>query len=166
MSAFCVVAIDPGFRATGVVARRGNEVLDHGVVSRDDEGPPSAAYVGLVLQRVSDARRAFAGSGGNRADVLVAVEGVVKPNPHLGLTDMTGVLGAAVVLGGVLAIWPDAVVVRPGGHGKAGQLAYPRELWGPNEGPAGGGWRRHCRSAWDVSIAAEQLVRQRQAVAS
>lgn len=166
MTGFCVVGVDPGFRQSGVIARRGNEVLDHGVISREGEGPPDGPYVGRVLQAVSDARRRFAGSGGDRPDVLVAVEGVIKPNPHMGLTDVTGLLGAAVVLGGVLAIWPDAVVVRPRRHGRGGQLAYPAELWGEREGPEGQGWRRHCRSAWDVSLAAEQIVRQRQAVAS
>lgn len=89
---------------------------------------------------------------------LVAVEDLNEPTPHLGLTNVGGLIGAAMVLGAVVFAYPAAVIVPPGGHGAAPLATYPSRLVGPRE-LKGTGKLRHLRSAWDVSGAAPVVMR-------
>lgn len=147
-----VVGVDPGGRQTGVVARCGPQPLFACIVTRaDPENVPTAAYVAEVTGAVADALDAIGGQA------LVAVEGVVHPTGHVRMVNVTGLLGAAVVLGGVLAAFPAAVVVPPGGHGAGPLGAYPDDLCGPRESK-GTGRHRHVRSAYDVAAAGVLLA--------
>ncbi|MDA8310697.1 MAG: hypothetical protein M0Z46_08790 [Actinomycetota bacterium] len=150
-----ILGIDPGGRETGMVVveldgsqRRAPRVARAVLIERG-AGETEAAYVGEVvgaLRELSDGCR------------LIAVEGLVVPTPHLRVIALSGLLGAAVVLGAVLATAPSATVVPPGGNGSGPLRAYPGELVGPGE-RAGAGWRRHLRSAWDIALAAASVER-------
>lgn len=156
-----VLGVDPGGKSTGLAVRHGAELLEHATVTRaaDEDtvrgigvGP---AYLTAVLRRVAELLEAH----GCR---LIAVEGVTKPNPHVtrrngkSLTDPTGILGAAMVLGAVIGAHPEAVIVPPGGNGSRVLALYPLELVGSREAAAGRnrigmGQLRHARSAFDVA---------------
>lgn len=152
-----VLGIDPGGTQTGLVVveldgspLRASRVARAVLVERGaEQGEGEAAYVGEVVGAVREL------SDGCQ---LVAVEGLVVPTPHLRMIALAGLLGAAVVLGAVLATAPSATVIPPGGNGSGPLAAYPGELVGPGE-RAGAGWRRHLRSAWDVGLAAASVER-------
>ena len=145
-----VLGIDPGGTQTGLVvvelpARRGET--------------PSVARAVLVERAAEQGEREYVGEVVGVVRELaegcevVGVEGLTVPTPHLRVIALSGLLGAACVLGAVLATVPSAVVVPPGGNGSGPLRAYPAELVGPGE-RSGAGWRRHLRSAWDVALAA------------
>lgn len=147
-----VVGVDPGHSETGIVLRLGDELLEHSTVIRDDE--PDGRYVDRVNAVVNTRSELH-------KNCLVAVEGVRAPNPHVGrVTNVTGLLGTAIVLGGVLAWWPDALVIPPGGNGSGPLAAYPEALRPTRGRGAGKDNLRHERSAWDVAGAALTLATQ------
>lgn len=143
-----ILGVDPGGRATGLVLRDGDRFAGGGLLVRE-RGEQLAAYVDSVADAVAQAE----------AD-LVAVEAVKPPNPHVRVTNVSGVLDTAAVFGAVCAVVPAArlVVVQPGGHGSGPLTAYPAELVGHRE-REGHGKRRHLRSAWDLAGAAAGMVR-------
>lgn len=168
-----ILGVDPGGAHTGLVLRDGPRLLANRLVSRGDQQIP--AYLVQVLDAVQDLWDLDPPP--KTPVVIVAVEGLNAPTPHMGLTNVTGLLDAAQVLGAVLACWTAAVVVPPGGHGavpdvlqalpgKAGDKAcrqylddtYPAALIGARE-KRGAGLLRHCRSAWSIAGAAEMLDR-------
>ena len=170
MKSIAWVGIDPGARDTGIVLRFGPLCPRHTVIHNPAwTGEPStvgAAYVAEVLAAVDEFIAA------STVPVKVAVEGVSKPCPHLGITDPSAILGAAIVLGAVVGRWADAVVVPPGGNGSNLLRLYPAELVTPGERargvnrPAGdSNLIRHCRSAWDVALAAPGVGRRSAALA-
>lgn len=148
-----VVGVDPGGKETGIVARDGDQLLHALLVTR---GPgvsgdgTDARYLTEVLSAVDEVQRACHAQ-------LVAVEGLVAPTPHMRLISVKALLQTATVYGALLAARPDALVVPPGGHGKAPLRCYPPILVGDSE-PRGAGWRRHLRSAWDIAGAATFLL--------
>jgi hypothetical protein len=149
-----VLAIDPGARGTGVVVRQRDRLLAHHLVERRDPGAfPGADY----LREVNAVIRQLCGYEPG----LLAAEDLHAPNPHLGLTNVTGALGAAMALGAILDRWGDVLLVPPGGHGSGPLLAYPADLRGPRE-RKGTGARRHLRSAWDIAGAAVLMHRMQQ----
>lgn len=140
-----VVGVDPGGRNTGVVVRDGQHCSHGVVVTRRGDGVfPDAEYLTQVCEAVAEAIT-IAGM-----EAVVAIEGVVNPNPHMGLSNPGGIIAAAMVLGAVLTRWPEAVVVRPGGHGSGAIELYPPTLVGARE-RNGAGKMRHARSAWDIA---------------
>lgn len=161
MTAF--IGIDPGGRDTGITAIRGDAVLHHSIVTRAGDDPiPDAAYVRSVVDVVQgiDAWLTLSAD-----QVVIAVEGVTAPNPQLrrrdgnSLTNPAGIIGAAMVLGGIVGRWATAIVVPPGRNGSHVLDAYPAELR-PTRGQGRGHDRlRHCRSAFDVARAASFVHR-------
>lgn len=147
-----VTGVDPGARWTGVVVRDGDLLVRHELIG--SAGLSTARYLAAVI----DAMEFFPG--------WVAVEDLVEPTPHMGMTSVAGLIGTAQVIGAVLAIRDDAVLVAPGGHGATPDLSpgpvldacmaeqYPAGLIGTRERGAYQGRLRHCRSAWDVAGAA------------
>jgi hypothetical protein len=149
-----VVGIDPGGRWTGIVAMRSGNYLGHRVV----DARQSQSFERYMLSITGWVR-------GTLYDVLrageryhVAVEGLVEPNPHMGMTNVRALIDTAQVLGALRMEYRETVLVRPGGHGSLPRQAYPPELIGPREGAALKGVLRHCRSAWDVAMAARQEI--------
>lgn len=180
MSSWIVwVGVDPGARATGITVRVGREYVWHTIVVRDrdeTEVGPGPVYVSAVARvvgaAISDGHAHVEERTGHASVYRVAVEGVRRPNPHVNrrngkaVTDPTGIIGAALVLGGILAAYPHAVIVPPGNNGSGLLAAYPAQLVTAAERrlgldrPAGqSSDLRHARSAWDVSLVAEQMCR-------
>jgi hypothetical protein len=144
-----VVGVDPGGTYTGVIARHGPRLLYGATVTRDGTVPDYLVEVCATIDRAVDAVHREL----NTASPGVAVEDLNEPTPHLGLTNLKGLIGAAQVLGAVLCTHPDAVIVAPGGHGSAPLATYPPALVGDRE-VVGTGKARHMRSAFDVAGAA------------
>ena len=162
------LGIDPGGRETGIAVRRGDRLLAWAVtVRRGQDTTPPADYVAAVA---IDALAALADAGVAADDpaLRVASEDVrywpgrsghhcpACRGTHVPARNMTGVLGAAIVHGAILARWPATVIVPPGqGHGGLHGLAYPEPIR-----PSGRGHdrARHARSAWDVTYHAETLA--------
>ena len=173
------VGIDPGARSTGIICRRGRTLVLHEVVERgadETEIGPGPIYLASVCDTVA---RLFCDVGvslmrltGQSGFPRVAVEGVRRPNPHVNrrngkaTTDPTAIIGTAMVLGAILNGSPDAVIVPPGDNGSGILASYPAGLvtdaerrQGLNRPAGQSATIRHCRSAWDVSIRAEQMMR-------
>ena len=104
----------------------------------------------------------------------LAIEGVRKPNTHhkgeKRLNDPIYVMALAATWGALLARFPSAVTVPPGGNGSGLLATYPADLVTPSERRAKGGLMRqagttslisHARSAWDVAGYAAHLARLR-----
>ncbi|MBA2336570.1 MAG: hypothetical protein H0V96_02230 [Acidimicrobiia bacterium] len=148
-----VVGVDPGAKTTGIVFRRGYELLGYWLVDMATVGgvPDCGRVVDAVARVVEPAW-----------DTLVAVEDVKAPNPHLGVTNPAGIIATARLLGWI-EHWAatrraNLIVVPPRGHGTGPLAAYPAQLVGARE-KTGTGQLRHCRSAWDISYGGEKLWR-------
>ena len=154
-------------RETGVVLRCGDEVLFAEIVEDAMTQDPELQGEVWRTRIVGSIRRAGAIVQEQRPDHLwprdlrepvpIAVEDVVAPNPHMGLTNVSALIETARLVGYLQAVYP-VVLVPPGGHGKAPLQTYPAALVGPRE-TAGTGRRRHLRSAWDVAGAASGAAR-------
>lgn len=144
-----VVGVDPGSRNTGVAVRRLDQLLWGALERRGDLGAlPGPDYLVEVLTTVE--RALEIGAEVTTGDVLLCVEAVTPPNPHLGITNTTGVLGTAMVVGALLGYFEEVLLVPTGAHGSGPREAYPPGLWGVRE-RTGGGRYRHVRSAWDIA---------------
>lgn len=155
-----LVAVDPGSRNTGVVARRGDELLGfETLVRKGTADMPGAIYLREILAVVLGLWQSL------NADA-VAVESAQKPSPFMGQTgnvsfsNVTGILGTAMVIGAVLGFFPETVEVPPGGNGSGALLAYPIELRPSRGKGAGKDNLRHMRSAWDVAYTAGLILRE------
>lgn len=165
-----VVGVDPGGRTTGIVAQVDGHPIFTSLVTRRDPArpyPPGvdddglARHIREVAATVETAIAAAAMAGDTRLahlEIVVAVEDIVDPNPHLGVTALRGLLDTAQVLGHLRGVYPQAVLVRPRRHGSGPLSTYPKTLIGPRESK-GAGRFRHLRSAWDVARAAIPLIR-------
>ena len=166
------VGVDPGERTTGVVTRDGSDPLAVDLI----ENPPNsgrdprimvvpADYLAGVFAAI-DAQVAASWARTGEPPML-AVEGLNAPGGHLGFISIRPLLSAACVLGAVLARYGHGSeaprvaglrVIPPGRHGSLPLAAYPPQLVGARERPAGlkigGGKLRHARSAFDIAGAA------------
>ncbi|MFI0425111.1 hypothetical protein [Spongiactinospora sp. 9N601] len=172
-----VLGIDPGRRWTAGVLRAGDTALHGwtlGPVDASGHPDPTGAdsvhdlaawgrYMVRIIDAIEDtiARHkagAYAAPGG---PVVLAVEMVVPPGGRIALADW---LIPRQIVAALVAYDPGAVLVAPGGHGKARPVVehYPPALW-PTKGATGGrpaswgpcesrrGERDHERAAWDVA---------------
>lgn len=145
-----VVAVDPGGRETGVVARSGRDLLAHRVIVRQTDGQlPDGEYLAGVVAYV---RQIVTWAKSKDTAVDVAVETIVRPNAfHEGKRQNVSpmsLVGTAAVYGAVLAAYPTAHTVRPAKAGRRDPWTYPDEIRAPGKG---GDSRRHVRSAWDIA---------------
>lgn len=160
---------DPGGRETGLIVRRRDDLLAHSVVIRQDTlTMPDGAY---CRQVAAEALRLLEKVGSHPRDpeLVVCVEGVrywpkdeqkTKDGKRKKPPNLTGLLGTAIVLGSIVARWPDAIVVRPGSkHGGLAQWVYPPQI--QQTGVKGKDLMRHCRSGWDASYHGQTLWNQR-----
>lgn len=160
-----VLGADPGGSSVGLVVRAGNDLLGAQLVerSRSDE---LAGWCRRATAAAFDLTVAHGPLG------LVAVEDLVDPVPHMGVTSVRGLIDTAAVLGALLE-WATAdgddmaVLVPPGGHGNADKgmgrrvllAAYPPQLVGDRESK-GTGRLVHVRAAWDIAAAGARQRRQ------
>lgn len=153
------VGVDPGGKWTGVITRHRSRLLYAATVTNQGDWMPTNAYLDEVRATVSAAVVAASPTTkGPGQRITVAIEGLNEPSPHLGIINVRGLIGAAAVYGTVLSTFDGVVIVPPGGNGSAPLGTYPSALVGSNE-RVGTGKMRHCRSAWDVSLTAEQQLR-------
>lgn len=140
-----VVGVDPGGRSTGMVIRRGSDTLVNArVLVRDgDDKLPTPDYLTAVFLAVDE----YLEEAGD--DALLAVEGLVHPEPHMELMNVLGLIGTGMVLAVVIAMWPECVIVRPNKHGALPPQAYPEPL--RPRARRLGGESKHARSAWDIA---------------
>lgn len=153
-----VVGVDPGYRDTGWVILRGRELVACGTVHRAEPAIAGCSLTaGDYLDDVVGSIEAELDAALVDKVDLVAVEDIVCPTPHLGMTNSTGIIGAAIVVGYVLS-WArdldpatEVVTVRPGRNGSGPSGLYPPELLDRGGIARPGGARRHERSALDVA---------------
>jgi hypothetical protein len=153
-----VLGVDPGGRTTGLCLCDGRTVIDWSLIERH----PKDAFE-TYIQAVDYGVTWHIHSAHKYDDNFdwappVAVEDLVDPNPHLGITAVRGLLYTAQVIGAIRATF-DVTMIRPGGHGSNLLKSYPPELVGPKEGAAGKGKMRHVRSAFDVAQAYAMTAR-------
>jgi hypothetical protein len=92
--------------------------------------------------------------------IPVAIEGISDPKGfHRGqkaAINPKDIIRAGVVLGALVATWPQAIIIPPGNNGSQHYSHYPADLIGrrPAELPGstnGAGTRDHEQSAYDVA---------------
>lgn len=147
-----IVGIDPGAAATGFVSLDPRSTVLRAVLVTSDNGI-TPEYLGELVDTLEDIVDSCP------ARPVVAIEDVVHPTGHVGMMNVSGLLGTAQVLGALRAhlVGTDLVVVivRPGGHGSRALATYPRQLVGVRE-KRGAGKLRHLRSAYDIAQAARR----------
>jgi len=159
-----VIGLDPGGRWSGGVVRRGDDVTDFIVIecTAPRHGIATMDYARDV-SRWAVARLAEAQALDD--EVLVGIEGLRPPAKHREGTELrnlnpTGLMGTGLVFGHLCTVFPAAVEVPPGGHGRQMLAAYPACLVGPREKRADSqGILRHARSAYDIAGAARLAQR-------
>ncbi len=160
-----VVAADPGARHTGLCVRRGDELVEHLLLVRhpDDD---LCAWVNLNTRAVMDLWRrqlptwmVWHDGRFRPVPALVACEDLNEPSPHMGLTNVRGLVDTACVVGALMHTFGSRLVlVPPGKHGQGPRQAYPDALWGARE-KKGTGVLSHARAAWDQAAAAADMVK-------
>lgn len=160
-----ILGVDPGARETGLVVIRGGDLLAHAIViageKLDPRNPVDLGYLRKVLAGIEEL---LGSSGVGHALDAVAIEAVGAPNPHLGMTNVAGIVALAAVIGAISAWAGDlgdpvpVLLIEPDGHGKDPLRAYPPTLVGPREA-RGGGILRHCRSAYSIALAARWYLK-------
>lgn len=169
MTALLVVAIDPGAKRTGIVARQGDQLLADRICERRD-GEPIDVYALRGSQAVIDV--AVEAKGDLVLVDVLAVEAYNPPTPQMGTVALESVVDTAYLVGWLHADVADItvrpVLVPPGQHGRALFGTYPETLVTDREKrrrnwrlqPAGrSAPTSHARSAWDVAGAAAQQHR-------
>lgn len=156
-----ILGVDPGARYTGVVIRDGDVPLLSTTLVRPDD----MSQTGWALHCVSELRKIV--NQLPKVILPVAVEGVTAPKGFVrgrrAPLDPKDIMFAAVVLGAVIATWPDAVIIPPGGNGSQHITQYPPVLVGrrPKDLPGstnGAGTRDHEQSAYDVAGKGAKVV--------
>jgi hypothetical protein len=152
-----VLAFDPGSRYTGLVVREREDLLAWRLVVRQGNGRlPDGRYVRSVLAEALAALRDAAVDPSDRSRYVVGVEGLAWwPEQDGKRRNQTGLYGTAIILGGILARWPNAVMVDSGrGVANLHPSAYPEPIRPPVNGK-GKDRLNHVRAAWDHSHATE-----------
>lgn len=158
-----ILAVDPGSKHTGIVLRAGEDLLGWRLVVRTDTARlPSGDYLHDILVACRQVLQQGQVEPAHRQSYVVGVEGV-EWWPRQGQPrNERGNYGTCMVVGAVLARWPDAIVVDPGrGVGNYHPQAYPDDIR-PAVNGRGKDKRQHVRAAWDHSFATETLHLQRE----
>lgn len=149
-----VIGIDPGARYTGVVVRDGDVVLHSTTLVRPKELESATEWALVVVAQIREIVKDFP------AMTPFAVEGISDPkgfqHGKQAAINPRDIIRAGIVLGAVVATWPNATIVPPGNNGSQHASHYPAELRGrrPKDLPGsanGAGTRGHEQSAYDVA---------------
>lgn len=157
-----ILGCDPGSRFCGLALVRGDELVAWDLVERT-EGQSIAGWIGEcysgALMLCCDYHEV--------RPVTVAVEDVNSPKLYINgkrqMISPESLIGTAAVMGGLVS-WAategfPCLLVAPGGNGSGPFSAYPDELR-PTRGKGRGFDKmNHCRSAWDVALAAQTMLR-------
>lgn len=137
-----VLGVDPGGKTTGLCLCDGTGVVTAGLIDRSDLLFDD--YLRTIIDTITGMEAV------QDVWLRIAVEDVLPPNPHMGMSNVKGILDTAQVIGAIRVRFAVALI-RPGGHGSRPIQTYPPRLVGPREGKAGGGKLRHVRSAYDIA---------------
>lgn len=162
-----VAGVDPGAKWVAYVvadlAASASMVLEFDVWERD-RGEDVYAFARRVGDLIGASVAEWA--DGQPDPLLVGLEGMNSPTPHLGMTQVRHIVETFYVLGYLEAAvgWAGGytVIVPPGRHGTGLLAAYPDFLVGAREttGTGKSKWQ-HLRAAWDVAHAAEGMANMR-----
>lgn len=155
-----IIGIDPGARYTGVVVRDGDVVL-HATTLVRPEGVTATDWAIMCVAEIREIMKDFP------ITMPVGVEGVSDPKGFQGgkraAINPKDIIRAGIVLGAVVATWPKAIVIKPGGNGSQHYTHYPSVLIGRRDPELPGssnhaGTRNHEQSAYDVAGKAAQVA--------
>jgi hypothetical protein len=155
-----VLGIDPGARYTGITVRDNDDPVYSGIFVRPDT--MSATQWALESARLSlEVYEEY-------KPTYVALEGISDPKGFYkgeqAAINPKDIIRTGIVLGALVATWPDAIIVEPGGNGDRHESFYPACLSGrrPKDLPGsnkGSNTRKHEKSAYDVAGKAQKSLR-------
>lgn len=149
-----VIGIDPGARYTGVIVRDGDLVLHASTLVRPKDLNSGTEWALVVVSQIQEILKDY--------PILMpmGIEGISDPkgfqNGKKAAINPKDIIRAAIVLGSVVATWPNSTIVPPGGNGSQHYSHYPSVLIGrrPTDLPGSSqaaGTRNHEQSAYDVA---------------
>lgn len=156
-----VIGVDPGARYTGVIVRDGDLVLHSSTLLRPRELTSGTDW---ALSNIAQVREIMADFP---KMMPFSIEGISDPkgfqNGKAAAINPKDIIRAGIVLGAFVAIWPNAVIVPPGGNGSQHYSHYPAELIGRRPktlagSTQGAGTRGHEQSAYDVAGKAARIL--------
>lgn len=165
------IGVDPGATRSGIVLREGNTLHAWVVIVREDletELGPGPLYIQRLHRAINHI--ATVSREKDLGTPYIAIEGARPPNSHhngkVSFIDVVHPMALAYTLGAVHALWPDAVIVPPGGNGSGILATYPPAIvsaperrMGLNRQAPSRSVVSHARSAWDVAGQAALLRR-------
>lgn len=156
-----VVGVDPGARYTGVCIRDGETVLHASTLVRPEDVKSGTDWALLVVAQVQQILKDFPSA------LPMGIEGISDPKGFYqgkqAAINPKDIIRAGIVLGALVATWPNAVIVKPGNNGSRAYSKYPSQLVGrrPADLPGssqGAGTRGHEQSAYDVAGKAADVL--------
>lgn len=147
-----VMGIDPGARYTGIIVRDNDEPIYSGIFVR----PADMTSTNWALESVRLAIEVYE----EYQPTHIALEGISDPKGFYkgqqAAINPKDIIRTGVVLGALVATWPEAIIVDPGGNGDRHESFYPdalngrrpKTLAGSNKGA---NTRKHEKSAYDVA---------------
>ena len=146
-----LIGIDPGATHTAIVVRTQTELLDRAYVHR----APDMQRQRYCIQVCDIAKHLI-----ERHEVRqVTIEAVVRPSPHIRITNVEPLLGTAMTFGALMRAcedWPLSVTTgfcHPNRFGQAPIECYPEAIRRPKTG-----MNAHYRAAWDIAFALHDWV--------
>lgn len=162
-----ILGCDPGGKFCGLALVRGRELVAWDLVERT-AGQGIAGWIGECYSGAHVLTYNHTVSGYPDSDhVTVAVEDVNSPKLYINgkrqMISPESLIGTAAVMGGLVS-WAategfPVKLVPPGGNGSGPFSAYPEELRPTRGRGRGFDKMNHCRSAWDVALAAQTTLR-------
>lgn len=149
-----VIGIDPGSRYTGVVVRDGDVVLHASTLVRPKDLQSGTDWALVVVAQIQSILKDFP------VLIPIGIEGISDPkgfqHGKKAAINPKDIIRAAIVLGAVVATWPNSMIVPPGGNGSQHVSHYPASLVGRRSAElpgssSGAGTRNHEQSAYDVA---------------
>lgn len=147
-----LLGIDPGARYTGVVVRDMDIPVYSGIFVR----PIEMSATDWALACIDHAKKVY----DDYKPQHVAIEGISDPKGFYkgkqAAINPKDIIRTGIVVGSLVATWPQAIIVEPGGNGDRDESYYPdclngrrpKDLAGSNKGS---GTRKHEKSAYDVA---------------
>lgn len=160
-----IIGVDPGARYTGVVIRDGDVVLHASTLVRPKTLSSGTDWALIVIAQIEEILNAYPSM------IPMGIEGISDPkgfqHGQKAAINPKDIIRAGIVLGAVVARWPHAHIVEPGGNGSQHASHYPKWLIGRRQPELPGssqnaGTRGHEQSAYDVAGKAAKIAYKRE----
>lgn len=147
-----LLGIDPGARYTGIVVRDMDMPIYSGIFVR----PVEMSATDWALECIKLSKEVYESYNPDH----IAIEGISDPKGFYkgqqAAINPKDIIRTGIVVGALVATWPHAIIVAPGGNGDRDETFYPssmngrrpKDLDGSNNGA---GTRKHEKSAYDVA---------------